>query len=87
MPCSAAQLTSWRRDPPLLFAGAREDLGKHLLLEREQSEAVAELGLGGSNKQIAAKLGVSPNAVGTQVRSMFAKLQERSRVQLSIQSP
>ncbi|WP_371596836.1 LuxR C-terminal-related transcriptional regulator [Streptomyces sp. NBC_00564] len=128
---------------PLLLAGAREDLGKHLLSEQEQSEAIAQLdkawqayrqadaigsmlrvqqmmyqvgcrhagrvteksepasrwltltgaehtvaqlmGSGYSNKQIAGQLGVSPNTVGTHARSIFAKLQVRSRVQLSIQ--
>ncbi|MFI6598595.1 response regulator transcription factor [Nonomuraea sp. NPDC050536] len=50
----------------------------------EAERTVARLmGTGCSNKQIAAELGVSTNTVGTHARSIFAKLDVRSRAQLS----
>lgn len=128
---------------PLLLAGAREDLGKHLLGERQRADGITQLdqaweayrlcgavgpmlrvqqalrkagvrragwvaaehgtavgwaalteaertvarliGTGYSNKQVAAELRVSTNTVGTHARSIFAKLDVRSRAQLSSQ--
>ncbi|MEU3619038.1 LuxR C-terminal-related transcriptional regulator [Streptomyces sp. NPDC006872] len=128
---------------PLLLAGAREDLGRHLLGEQQRADGIAQLdraweayrqagavgpmlrvqqelrkagvrragwavtepgpaigwvaltdaertvarliGTGYSNKQVAAELRVSTNTVGTHARSIFAKLDVRSRAQLSSQ--
>lgn len=41
------------------------------------------MGAGYSNREIAAELRVSSNTVGTHARSIFAKLDVRSRTQLS----
>jgi len=41
------------------------------------------IGAGQSNKQVAARLGVSTNTVGTHARAIYAKLDVRSRAQLS----
>ena len=41
------------------------------------------IGEGRTNKSAAAELGVSANTVGTHLRSVFAKLDVRSRVQLT----
>jgi DNA-binding CsgD family transcriptional regulator len=50
----------------------------------EAERRVARLiGAGHTNKSAAAELGISVNTVGTQLRSVFAKLGVRSRVQLS----
>jgi DNA-binding CsgD family transcriptional regulator len=52
----------------------------------EAERTVARLiGMGYSNKQVAAELRVSTNTVGTHARSIFAKLDVRSRAQLSSQ--
>jgi NarL family two-component system response regulator LiaR len=47
---------------------------------REQ-EVLALLAAGKSNKEIAQKLGVSPNTVKTQVASLYQKLEVQSRMQ------
>jgi DNA-binding NarL/FixJ family response regulator len=47
---------------------------------REQ-EVLALLAAGKSNKEIAAKLGVSPNTVKTQVASLYQKLEVQRRTQ------
>ncbi|WP_405878043.1 LuxR C-terminal-related transcriptional regulator [Streptomyces sp. NBC_01384] len=50
----------------------------------EAEMKVAEwISAGYTNKSVARKLGISPNTVGTHVRSVFAKLQVQSRVQLA----
>jgi DNA-binding CsgD family transcriptional regulator len=41
------------------------------------------IGSGLTNRVVAAELGISPNTVGTHARSVFSKLDVRSRVQLS----
>lgn len=47
---------------------------------REQ-EVLALLAAGKSNKEIAEKLGVSPNTIKTQVASLYAKLEVQRRTQ------
>lgn len=47
---------------------------------REQ-EVLGLLAAGGSNKEIAQKLGVSPNTVKTQVASLYQKLEVQRRTQ------
>lgn len=62
--------------------GPRPTFGWESLTATES--AVAELvGNGHTNRSAAAELGVSVNTVGTHVRSVFAKLDVRSRVQLA----
>ncbi|WP_203834235.1 LuxR C-terminal-related transcriptional regulator [Winogradskya humida] len=68
-----------RRDAP---AGNRPVAGWWSLTDSEQ--LVAQLiGAGHTNRSAAAELGVSPNTVATHLRSVFAKLAVRSRVQLA----
>jgi DNA-binding CsgD family transcriptional regulator len=63
-------------------ASVRPDHGLDALTETERR--VADLiSAGHSSRAAAAELGVSPNTVNTHVRSAFAKLGVRSRVQLS----
>jgi DNA-binding CsgD family transcriptional regulator len=63
-------------------ASVRPDHGLEALTETERR--VADLiSAGHSSRAAAAELGVSPNTVNTHVRSVFAKLGVRSRVQLS----
>ncbi|GAA4631457.1 LuxR family transcriptional regulator [Actinoallomurus vinaceus] len=59
-------------------------LGWAALTEAERTVARL-MGSGYSNKQIAAELQVSTNTVGTHARSIFTKLDVRSRAQLSNQ--
>lgn len=69
-----------RRPPPATFeknAAALATLGITL---REQ-EVLAQLAAGKSNKEIAHKLGVSPNTVKTQVASLYQKLEVQRRTQ------
>lgn len=47
---------------------------------REQ-EVLAQLAAGKSNKEIAQKLGVSPNTIKTQVASLYQKLEVQRRTQ------
>ena len=47
---------------------------------REQ-EVLGELAAGRSNKEIAQKLGVSPNTVKTQIASLYQKLEVQRRTQ------
>lgn len=47
---------------------------------REQ-EVLSELAAGRSNKEIAQKLGVSPNTVKTQIASLYQKLEVQRRTQ------
>jgi DNA-binding CsgD family transcriptional regulator len=63
-------------------APRRPDKGWEALTAAEL--AVAELISAGNTNRLAARaLGVSPNTVGTHLRSIFAKLDVRSRVQLA----
>jgi DNA-binding CsgD family transcriptional regulator len=48
--------------------------------ERKVAELVST---GYTNRAAASELGLSPNTVGTHVRSIFSKLQVQSRVQLA----
>lgn len=69
-----------RRPAPAAFeknAAAIASLGLTL---REQ-EVLAHLAAGRSNKEIAQKLGVSPNTVKTQVASLYQKLAVQRRTQ------
>ncbi len=69
-----------RRPPPAAFeknAAAIASLGLTL---REQ-EVLAQLAAGRSNKEIAQKLGVSPNTVKTQIASLYQKLAVQRRTQ------
>ena len=60
----------------------RPDKGWEALTAAEL--AVAELiSAGNTNRLAARELGISPNTVGTHLRSVFAKLDVRSRVQLA----
>jgi DNA-binding CsgD family transcriptional regulator len=63
-------------------ARPRQDSGWAALTEAELRVArlIAE---GHTNKSAAAQLGVSPNTVGTHLRTVFGKLGVRSRVQLT----
>ena len=66
--------------PPAPFDGnpqARAALG---LSEREL-DVLRELAAGHSNKEIAARLHVSPNTVKTHVANLFAKLEARRRTE------
>jgi DNA-binding CsgD family transcriptional regulator len=71
-------LSAGRRRP----AAPRPVTGVGALTETERR--VAELiGAGHSSRLAAAELGVSPNTINTHLRSVFAKVGVRSRVQLS----
>jgi DNA-binding CsgD family transcriptional regulator len=59
-------------------------VGWEALTETERTVARL-IGAGQSNKRVAAHLGVSTNTVGTHARSIFAKLDVRSRAQLGNQ--
>jgi DNA-binding CsgD family transcriptional regulator len=63
-------------------AAARSVDGWGALTEAERRVARL-IGAGHTNKSAAVELGISVNTVGTQLRSVFAKLGVRSRVQLS----
>jgi DNA-binding NarL/FixJ family response regulator len=56
---------------------AREALG----ISPSELAVLCELALGGSNKQIAARLGVSPNTIKTHVARLLAKLEARRRTE------
>lgn len=69
-----------RRNAPGGFeknAAAIASLG---LTPREQ-EVLTQLAAGKSNKEIAQKLGVSPNTVKTQIASLYQKLEVQRRTQ------
>jgi DNA-binding CsgD family transcriptional regulator len=57
--------------------GARATLG----ITPAELAVLKELALGRSNKEIAARLGVSPNTVKTHVARLFAKLESRRRTE------
>jgi DNA-binding CsgD family transcriptional regulator len=77
---AAAMTSPARRGHP--GAPARPARGLDALTETERR--VADLiSAGHSSRAAAAELGVSPNTINTHVRSAFAKLGVRSRVQLS----
>ncbi|WP_329045607.1 LuxR C-terminal-related transcriptional regulator [Amycolatopsis sp. NBC_01488] len=61
---------------------SRPDLGWDALTPAERKVARL-IGTGMTNRAAAQELGISPNTVGTHVRSVFTKLDVRSRVQLS----
>jgi DNA-binding CsgD family transcriptional regulator len=61
---------------------ARPATGWDALTETE-AKVARLVGAGHSNRSAAGELGVSPNTVGTHLRSVFAKLEIQSRVQLS----
>ncbi|MGW7545046.1 AAA family ATPase [Streptomyces sp. NPDC054770] len=63
-------------------ARARPDTGWTALTEAERRVALL-IADGHSNRSAAAELGVSVNTVGTHLRSVFAKLDVQSRVQLA----
>jgi DNA-binding CsgD family transcriptional regulator len=52
-------------------------------LTRTELAVARQIGSGLTNKAVADKLGLSPNTIGTHVRSIFTKLGIRSRVQLA----
>jgi DNA-binding CsgD family transcriptional regulator len=70
------------RHPKWTPGAARPTTGRQSLTRTER--AVAHLvGSGLTNRAVAESLGLSPNTVGTHVRSIFAKLGVHSRVQLA----
>lgn len=69
-----------RRPAPETFE--RNDAALAALgLTRREQEVLALLAAGKSNKEIAQKLGVSPNTVKTQVASLYQKLEVNRRTQ------
>ena len=72
---SVAPATAWTL--PEVVPAARAALG---LSEREL-EVLQELAAGHANKEIAARLHVSPNTVKTHVANLFAKLGARRRTE------
>jgi len=69
-----------RRPPLAAFEKNTAAISSLGLTPREQ-EVLALLAAGKSNKEIAQKLGVSPNTVKTQVASLYQKLQVQRRTQ------
>lgn len=69
-----------RRPAPETFEKNTAALASLGITLREQ-EVLAQLAAGKSNKEIAHKLGVSPNTVKTQVASLYQKLEVQSRMQ------
>ena len=74
--------TAGVRRPKWTTADVRQATGWASLTEAERRVAVL-IGSGHTNKLAASELGVSVNTVGTQLRSVFAKLDIQSRVQLA----
>ncbi len=69
-----------RRPAPETFETNTAALASLGITRREQ-EVLALLAAGKSNKEIAQKLGVSPNTVKTQVASLYQKLEVSRRTQ------
>ncbi len=69
-----------RRPAPATFEKNTAALAALGITLREQ-EVLALLAAGKSNKEIASKLGVSPNTVKTQVASLYQKLEVQRRTQ------
>jgi DNA-binding NarL/FixJ family response regulator len=69
-----------RRPPPPGFEKNTAAIHSLGLTGREQ-QVLALLAAGRSNKEIAQKLGVSPNTVKTQIASLYQKLQVQRRTQ------
>lgn len=69
-----------RRTAPATFEKNTAALAALGITLREQ-EVLALLAAGKSNKEIAQKLGVSPNTVKTQVASLYQKLEVQRRTQ------
>lgn len=69
-----------RRAPPAAFEKNTAVIATLGITQREQ-EVLALLAAGQSNKEIAQKLGVSPNTIKTQIASLYAKLEVQRRTQ------
>jgi DNA-binding NarL/FixJ family response regulator len=69
-----------RRPAPATFEKNDAAIASLGLTLREQ-EVLVQLAAGKSNKEIAQKLGVSPNTVKTQVASLYQKLEVQRRTQ------
>lgn len=69
-----------RRPAPETFVMNTAALASLGITRREQ-EVLALLAVGKSNKEIAQKLGISPNTVKTQVASLYQKLEVSRRTQ------
>lgn len=69
-----------RRPAPATFEKNTAAIASLGITFREQ-EVLALLAAGKSNKEIAQKLGVSPNTVKTQVASLYQKLEVQRRTQ------
>ena len=67
-----------RRSPPAAFEGNPQAQAALGISDREL-EVLAEIAAGHSNKEIAARLHVSPNTVKTHVARLFEKLGARRR--------
>jgi DNA-binding NarL/FixJ family response regulator len=70
----------FRRTPPAPFAGNTRALDTLGISEREL-EVLELLAAGRSNKEIAQKLGVSPNTIKTHVGKLFEKLEVKRRTE------
>jgi len=69
-----------RRPAPATFERNAAALASLGITQREE-QVLGLLASGKSNKEIAAKLGVSPNTVKTQVASLYQKLEVQRRTQ------
>ena len=69
-----------RRSAPAAFEKNDAAIASLGLTLREQ-QVLTQLAAGKSNKEIAHKLGVSPNTVKTQIASLFQKLEVQRRTQ------
>ena len=69
-----------RRAAPAVFERNDAAIASLGLTLREQ-EVLTQLAAGKSNKEIAQKLGVSPNTVKTQIASLYQKLEVQRRTQ------
>lgn len=67
-----------RRQPPVAFEGNPQAQAALGISDRELA-VLAEIAAGHSNKEIAARLHVSPNTVKTHVARLFGKLGARRR--------
>ena len=72
-------ITLTRRKPQASFTvntAAQSSLG----ITRRELEVLGELSSGGSNKDIARKLGLSPNTVKSHIANLYSKLEVAGRV-------
>ena len=69
-----------RRPAPATFEKNTVALASLGITQREE-QVLAHLAAGKSNKEIASKLGVSPNTVKTQIASLYQKLEVQRRTQ------